>query len=327
MENKTLISIIVPVYNVEKYLHECVDSILNQTYTNYEIILVDDGSTDSSGKICDEYAANKKVAVIHQKNKGLSAARNAGYDASNGEYVYFLDSDDYIVPEALEVLYKNASQNNSEVVFFDAVSFADGDFKVSQNYVRHNSYEKCSGPEMLEELQKNKEYHSAVPLLFIKKSLVSENNLRFIDGIYYEDMVYTYQIFCCAKTVSQCKDALYFRRYRESSIMTSKKNKRHFQSAVRVCNEVVFYTAKKNISHNETAKKYIIRCAYNVFNIYEKLGKSEKEEMKNELNSFKKYILQNDAFGEKSLKMRCRGKFFWLIFKVYEKVMKRHNEQ
>lgn len=323
MDNQALISVIIPVYNVEKYLHECIDSVLKQTYSNYEIILVDDGSTDSSGKICDEYAANAKVMVIHQKNAGLSAARNAGFDASNGEYVYFLDSDDYILPQTLLTLYKEATSNNSDVVFFDAVSFADGDFKVNQNYIRKKSYEKCSGLEMLKRLQDAGEYHSAVPLLFVKKSLIEKNKLSFVDGIYYEDMVYTYQIFCCAKVVSQCKEALYCRRYRQSSIMTSKKNKKHFQSAERVYFEVRNYTIKLNIIPDETAKKYIIRCAYNVFNIFEKLGKSEKKEMRNKLISFKNDVLQNSAYGDDALKMRCRGKLFWFVYKVFEKVLKR----
>ena len=101
-----LISIIVPVYNVEKYLHRCVDSILNQTYRNLEIILVDDGSPDRSGEICDEYAAKDgRIRVIHQENRGLSGARNAGLDICKGEYIAFVDSDDYIEPDMFQQLF------------------------------------------------------------------------------------------------------------------------------------------------------------------------------------------------------------------------------
>ena len=321
MKNQALISVIIPIYNVENYLRECVDSVINQTYGNFEIILVDDGSTDSSGKICDEYIG--KATVIHQKNSGLSGARNTGFEASKGEYVYFLDSDDYILPETLEKLYETAEKDKADFVFFDAVSFADGNFKVSQNYIRKNEYDTCGGLEMLKKLWINKDYHSAAPLLFLKRSFLQENKIKFTDGILYEDMVYTYQAFCCAETVSQCREALYYRRYRESSIMTSKKNKKHFQSAVTVCREVNDYTKKSNITHDETANKYISRCAYNVFNIYEKLGKTEKKELKNELKSFKSYVINNDSFGDNSLKMRCYGKLFWFIYKVFEKVTKR----
>lgn len=116
-ENLPLISIIVPVYKVEKYLRRCLDSIAAQTYINLEVILVDDGSPDGCGKICDEYAAkDARFRVIHQKNGGLSAARNTGLDACMGNYVMFIDSDDYIAANMCEVLYKNAVQNDAQIV-------------------------------------------------------------------------------------------------------------------------------------------------------------------------------------------------------------------
>ena len=108
-----MISVIVPVYQVESYLHRCVDSILKQTYKDYEVILVDDGSKDSSGKICDEYeAVNARVKVIHQENKGLSGARNAGIALAKGEWIVFVDSDDYIAETMLSDLYNAAVYNN-----------------------------------------------------------------------------------------------------------------------------------------------------------------------------------------------------------------------
>ena len=102
------ISIIIPVYNVEKYLKTCLDSVINQTYQNLEIILVNDGSTDNSGKICEEYKrTNSRIILIHKKNEGLSAARNTGLGIATGEYISFLDSDDYISNDMLETLYNS----------------------------------------------------------------------------------------------------------------------------------------------------------------------------------------------------------------------------
>lgn len=110
------ISIIVPVYNVEKYLKKCIDSILNQSFQNFELILVDDGSTDSSGEICDEYALkDRRVLVIHKENEGLSSARNEGIKASSAEYVGFVDSDDYISFSMYEFLYNNLIDNNADI--------------------------------------------------------------------------------------------------------------------------------------------------------------------------------------------------------------------
>lgn len=101
-----LISIIIPIYKVEEYLKRCVDSVINQTYKNLEIILIDDGSPDSCGKICDEYAKiNNKIYVIHQQNQGVSAARNAGIDKAKGKYICFIDSDDYVDANYIEVLH------------------------------------------------------------------------------------------------------------------------------------------------------------------------------------------------------------------------------
>ena len=113
MKNK--ISVIVPIYNVELYLKKCIDSILNQTYSNLEIILVDDGSTDSSGEICDTYANKKNVVIIHKKNGGLSSARNAGLDVATGKYISFIDSDDYIEPDMYEKMISVIEKTDKDI--------------------------------------------------------------------------------------------------------------------------------------------------------------------------------------------------------------------
>lgn len=118
--NKNLISVIVPVYNVSKYLNQCIESIINQTYTNLEIILIDDGSNDESEKICDEYKnKDDRIIVIHQENGGLSAARNAGLDICKGKYISFVDSDDYPEPNFIDCLYSSLIENNVKVSMCD----------------------------------------------------------------------------------------------------------------------------------------------------------------------------------------------------------------
>ncbi len=325
MENQALISVIIPVYNVEEYLRECVDSVLCQTYKNFEIILVDDGSTDSSGKICDEYIEkDERVTVIHQKNGGLSAARNAGISETNGDYVYFLDSDDYITENALETLLNIAEKDNSDIVFFDAVSFADtDDFTVKQNYIRKHNYQTDSGINIFGQMTENKEFHSAVPLLFIGRDFLLNSGISFIPDILYEDMVFTYQLFCKAEAVSQCADALYYRRYRKNSIMTSSKTKKHFTSCVAVYQQNSKFANELTQSNITAIYNYASRCAFNVFNIYEKLSKEDKKSCKNELKDFKKDVLANDAFGNSALKMRCYGKSLWFVYKIFEKAVGR----
>ena len=123
MEQTTpLISIIVPVYKVEQYLHRCINSILAQTFENFELILVDDGSPDNCGKICDEYAQkDNRIKVIHQKNSGTIIARNAGIKIATGKYLGFVDSDDYIKPQMYEKLYNCISSDNYDIVWCDVV--------------------------------------------------------------------------------------------------------------------------------------------------------------------------------------------------------------
>lgn len=118
------VSVIVPIYNVEKYLAECVDSILGQTFQDIEVILVDDGSSDRSGQMADDYAAqDTRVKVIHKENGGLSSARNAGMKVARGQYIYYCDSDDYISRDAIEILYDTAIRNDLDMVLFNADSF------------------------------------------------------------------------------------------------------------------------------------------------------------------------------------------------------------
>lgn len=321
MKNQALISVIIPVYNVEKYLHECVDSVLGQTYKNLEVILVDDGSTDSSGKICDEYVEkNDRITVIHQKNSGPSKTRNTGLENANGKYIYFLDSDDYIGNNALELLVNTAESNDADLVFFDARSFSDDGAEIKQGYVVKGTYEPKSGYEVLTKLHNNKDYHCAIYLLFIKHQLLIDNKISFLESAYCsEDMLFTYQIYCSAQKAVQCKNTLYHRRYRANSIVTSKKTQRHFRSCRDVYEEIRDYSEKIGKTGDYMATEYTVRCAFNALDTYKKISKEDQKICKNEYKALKKDILSHAAFGNTALKMRCYGKVYWFIYKVFEK--------
>lgn len=137
---KEQISVIIPIYNVEKYLSDCVESVLKQTYTDLEIILVDDGSQDASGQICDDYAKqDSRVQVIHKKNGGLSSARNAGIDQATGQYFFFLDSDDWIAENALELLYKEIKSTGSDLALCN-MQYVDEQGKNLENQSAYRAY-------------------------------------------------------------------------------------------------------------------------------------------------------------------------------------------
>lgn len=325
MENQALISVIIPVYNVEEYLRECVDSVLNQTYENLEIILVDDGSTDSSGEICDEYVEkDERISVIHQKNAGPSKTRNTGLDNATGKYIYFLDSDDYIESNALELLVSTAESNGADLVFFDARSFTDDGSEVRQGYIVNGTYENKSGYEILAELHNNKDYHCSVVLLLISRNLLNSNGIRFLESAYCsEDMLFTYKVFCSSVKTSQCKNTLYHRRCRANSIVTSKKSKRHFRSCRDVYEEIRIFSEKIGKTGDYMATEYTVRCAFNALETYKKIPDTEQALCKDEYKTLKKDILSHSAFGNTALKMRCYGKAFWFIYKVFEKTVGR----
>lgn len=324
MEKRELVSVVIPVYNVEAYLTECIDSVLAQTYPDMEIILVDDGSTDASGKLCDRYGEqNSHIMVIHQENRGLSEARNIGLNAAKGEYIYFLDSDDWILPETLELLVKKAEVDVADVVFFDAQSFEDEhpDKGIQQNYMRKHTYETDKGLTVLKQLQENKDYHSAVPLLLIRKSLLDGTGLRFEPGILYEDMIFTYALFCKAGRVAHVNQPFYQRRYRSNSIMTVKKTGKNYTSAKQVYLKVKDISESENLTRQAVAQTYITRCAFNAMNYYIALSRKEQHLYREDYQSLKKHILQNHAYGNKALHYRCYGRIPWAAYKIYEKAI------
>ena len=201
-----LISVIVPVYNVEAYIRECIESLLCQTYRKFELIIVDDGSTDSCGLICDEYKKNdNRVTVIHKKNGGLSDARNTGLDIMNGSYVTFVDSDDVVSNIYLEELYKASVQYNADIVQCGMIRDIKGLNDTIQNspQILHNSeilksYLRFQGPKVM-----------ACGKLY-KKGLFNE--LRFPCGIVDEDDFTTYVTMYQANTYVGIGQNLYFYR-------------------------------------------------------------------------------------------------------------------
>ena len=323
--DKPLVSVIIPVYNVEKYLKECIDSVLNQTYDNFEIILVDDGSTDSSGKICGEYAQNyKKIKCIHTQNQGPSSARIIGIENALGEYIYFLDSDDYIDADALSVLEQTAEVNNSDIVFFEALSFVDSQRgkNIKQSYVYKKDYGSDSGFEMFKHLQADDSFHVSIPMQFFKLSFLKEKKPQFVRGIYHEDMVFTFEAFLLASKITHCHRQLYFRRYREKSIMTSEKSEKYFISLT-----VVYKTLCDFLNSHKTdsidAVKFTDRCAYNALDVYKKLDSSSRRKNRTVYSDFKKYLLHENLYSSKELKLKCRSVLLWTIYKIYRKIFGR----
>lgn len=213
-----IISVIVPVYNVEKYLNRCLDSIFAQTFHNYEVILVDDGSTDKSAAMCDEYAENNaNIFVIHKDNKGTSHTRNIGIENSKGQFVYFLDSDDYIVPECLEILYRNIIATQSDI---SCGSFGFFDEHIPVKVVKDsNAIQSDTGKSACTKLLYGKVYYTSSCNILIKRKIAIEN--LFPVGKFHEDEMTTFRYFLNSDKVVITKKHTYYYFQREGSIMHS----------------------------------------------------------------------------------------------------------
>ena len=215
-----LITVIIPVYNVEKYLPECLDSVLAQTYQNLEIIVVNDGSTDSSGEICEYYAKkDSRIRLIVQKNAGLSAARNAALDVAQGEYIICVDSDDYVTEDYIFYLYNLLKKSNADLSICLAQEFFNDDNKV---VIERGEAENIQIYDSITALKKFLLQEGILPSAWgklYKKELFQ--SVRYPIGLYYEDLGTLYKILLSCKKVVCSKQKKYYYRQHRSSIMNS----------------------------------------------------------------------------------------------------------
>lgn len=236
-----MISVIVPVYKVEPYLRQCIDSILAQTYTDFELILVDDGSPDNCGAICDEYAKHDdRIRVIHQENGGLSAARNTGIDAARGEYLTFIDSDDWITETYLERLYILLNESNADISVCGMLSFMDGSEPESDLAAVDRNLKIMTGRAACLSIYS---MDGVVPIMAWGKLYSRElfDGIRYPVGRIHEDDATTPKLLYRAPKVSVSSDPLYRYRQRKESIMHEKFTERRFDVIYAVDSCISFF--------------------------------------------------------------------------------------
>ena len=280
-----LLSVIIPVYNTEKYLTKCVNSVINQTYKNLELILVDDGSPDNSGKICDEYAEKYSfVKVIHKENGGLSSARNKGLDVACGQYVIFMDSDDWwnedvSVKEMLDVVKANPK---TEMFLFTSFDYIEG-----QGYFKrqeHQNLDKIKTDTIENYYQSlldngNLEVHAATKIL--KTDFIRQNDLYFKYGIKGEDNEWMIRVLRALKTVKIISQPLYiYRAAREGSISNTigKSNVKDILDIVK--SSLDYYDNKNN--DQKLKDKELCFCSYLWFvslGLNDRLSKNGRKEI------------------------------------------------
>ena len=319
-----MVSIVVPVYNVEKYLRECLDSILTQTYKNLEIILVDDGSTDRSGQICDDYeSADHRVKVVHKANGGLSDARNAGLKYVTGSYIVFCDSDDTLKENAIDVLHRRlVSETEAECVFYNAAAFAEPGMTCKpDSYLRKRDYPCASGAAMAFKQLIRDEYIPCAYLYMFRADFLKQYGLGFEKGILGEDELFSFFVYLNAKKMVYLSDALYNRRIRPGSIMTSTTNtEKKFQSYCHIVKQM-YNSAERNYNV-KTSNEFLDRMAKSAVYAYRKLNTERKTSNKAEYNELVKTIRANKGFGDMSLIIRLKNWNLGVVLSGLRKYMR-----
>ncbi len=299
-----MISVIIPIYNVEKYLTKCIESVINQTYKNLEIILVNDGSTDNSKEIIDKYSSiDSRIKVINKKNGGLSDARNVGIELAKGEYITFLDSDDWIELNMYEKLYKYIKQENADIVQCSYQKVYDEEVNNQKNKEEVNI---MSGEKSLYNLG---EKTVVVWNKIYKRELF--NDIRFPKGKYHEDEFTIYKVLYKANKIVDLNLPLVYYRQREDSIMNSKFNLKRLD-ALEAFNERLAFYKEKNLDELQQITFAQILHFTNLF--YIKIKDSDIDNKHEILKVLRKSIKKDYILFMKNKYVTLKQKILLTIF-------------
>lgn len=284
-----MFSIIIPVYNVEKTITECVNSVLSQSYRDFEIILVDDGSTDNSPRICDELAkSNNRIVVIHKNNGGLSSARNVGMKEVKGDYFLFLDSDDYwTYNDFLKNLFEIINEYNSEVIVFkltpDKKLISDRDRNIELEKVISNNNKAGSFKYLI---LNDRLLSSACDKVY-KSTLYNNEKYRFTEGVFSEDIDWTARIVLSSERIAYLDRYAYYYRPNESSITHNIKAK----NVLDLCNSIKkIVKFSEQIINEDYYEWYMSYCAYQYITFLNVAAQySNKKEIESEIKDMKGY--------------------------------------
>ena len=299
-----MISIIVPVYNVEKYLFECINSILIQSYQDFEIICIDDASTDSSGEILDDFTKkDPRIKIIkNEKNIGLGPSRNRGIEAAKGEYILFLDGDDWYSPDALEIFSIEAEKNNLDVVIAKAMVYYDDKQKLSRERYYDMDFMNKFEHKIFNYLDVDKTKLFFIPIAvwakLYSKSFLDENNIRFPNKNYlHEDNPFSSRVITHASSVSLINKHLYVRRRRADSL-TTLRNERLFDNI-----DIVYLILEEFLENREYYnyfKKEVLNYIFKlVLNLkYNQIEDKYKEKFYDEVQGVYRTCIKNYGLYE-----------------------------
>ena len=289
------ISVIMPCYNTEQYVEETLKSVLNQSFKDYEIICLNDGSTDGTLEILKRYQQlYPNIRVISSENHGVAYQRNTGVQCAQGKYIYYMDSDDLLKENCLETLYQYAEADNLDIVYFEADSFYETK-EIEEAfpqfltlYHRHKEYDGIyDGRNLYIQMENAGDVKMSVGLQFTRRQFLLDKNIKFGMERYFEDNLYTVQVMIKADKARCVRDNLYLRRVRANSTMTTSENKTRFESYLEVVRGLlqILEEEKQDFVLQEAIYKRIRGTFINVYKDYLKVPEEEKEEFFGEKGS------------------------------------------
>lgn len=310
-----MISVIVPVYNVEQYLDQCVESIVKQTYKQLEIILIDDGSTDASGLLCDKWGEkDSRISVLHQSNQGLCAARNVGLNHAGGEYIAFVDSDDYIHPKMYELLLRAMQKNNADITACRERAFEDGSEQVEEVLCRNSIVTAENQQQYLNHFLED----FIGPYTWVWNKLYTREIIgekRFGKEWVLEDIFFSVDLAVGAGRVAWIEEQLYYYRQHPSSIMH-----RNRENMLLLAYKNAYLHLYERIAESkleELQNKNLCKCLNRLANLETEAFKMKENEIRTEIReSFiklydNKYVVRD---GRERLKLFLARRFFYLYY-------------
>lgn len=305
------LSIIIPVYNAEKYLQACFDSIKRQKFADYEVIIIDDGATDNSPEICDKYAENdNRVKVYHLQNGGASRARNIGFNKANGKYVYCIDNDDCIYDEYYFTrIYDYLSKNEVDILQTGATYISD-EKNAKETVVDYNDAPKFSINEIeiiVDWLVKNNKYETSCWTKIIKTDFLRENKLYFDESLVVEDFDWNMRFLQCIKSYGILKSASYIHIFRQGSITSAKGAKRQKNCIDQIVTikkyADLFQTKDFSTQLNKSLLSFLAYQYYITIGLASTLDKEYKKGIKKSLKEIRYIIKFSSGKRQKLLKL------------------------
>jgi len=316
------VSVIIPVYNTEKYLRKCIDSVKNQTFTDIEVLLIDDGSTDNSPAICDEYAASdSRIKVIHQQNGGRSAARNTGLDNASGDFILFVDSDDYITETTVSILIETHKKTCADIIIFNFFGKLHKPFEWPEGL--------CSGTEAAERVFRHISYVSPCTRFCDRKIY---DNIRFPEGLNFEDTYKCLDVILAAEKIYTLDKNLYFYREVETGITGSKPNVKHLDAFFAYENLYKTVIDKNFINCIPLAEQeliYFFVSLYGAFIPKTEKDKQRKKEIAEKFRIYRPLLWKNASIVNKialvllTVSPYCTNKIFKLYKFLIKEVLKK----